>query len=154
MSDGLDQLEDLAGGLLRAVAPAERRKLLRTVARDVQKSQRTRIAAQLQPDGSKFAPRKAKQPKGRLRRKGAIKRAAMFRKLRLVKYLQAGATDSEAWIGFSGSAARIARVHQDGGTDAPAKGQAKVRYAKREILGPTDADRQILLDAALAHLAP
>jgi phage virion morphogenesis protein len=153
MSDGLDQLEDLAGALLRNVAPAERRKLLRTVAREIAKGQRTRIAAQMQPDGTPFTPRKAKdQPKGRLRRKGRIKRAAMFRKLRLGKNLQAGATDSEAWIGFSGSAARIARIHQEGREDAPAKGQAKVRYPKREILGLTDTDRQIILDTTLAIL--
>ena len=107
----------------------------------------------MQPDGTPFAPRKAKdQPKGRLRRKGRIKRAAMFRKLRLGKSLQAGATDSEAWIGFSGSAARVARIHQEGREDAPAKGQAKVRYAKREIIGLTDADRQIMLGKILPAL--
>ncbi|HEX8446282.1 MAG TPA: phage virion morphogenesis protein [Sphingomonas sp.] len=153
MSDGLDQLEDLAGALLRGVAPAERRTLLRTVAREIAKSQRTRIAAQIQPDGTPFAPRKAKdQPKGRLRRKGRIKRAAMFRRLRLAKHLQAGATDREAWIGFSGEAARVARIHQEGREDAPAKGQAKVRYAKREILGLTDTERKIMLDAVLASM--
>lgn len=153
MSDGLDQLEDLAGALLRNVAPAERRTLLRTVAREIAKSQRTRIAAQMQPDGTPFAPRKAKdQPKGRLRQRGRIKRAAMFRKLRLGKHLLAGATDTEAWIGFSGSAARVARIHQEGRDDAPSKGQPKVRYAKREILGMTDADRQIMLSATLTFL--
>lgn len=153
MSDGLDQLEDLAGALLRNIAPAERRTLLRTVAREIAKSQRTRIAAQMQPDGTPFAPRKAKdQPKGRLRRKGRIKRAAMFRKLRLGKNLQAGATDTEAWIGFSGSAARVARIHQEGREDAPVKGQAKVRYPKREILGSTEADRMFLLEQAISFI--
>ena len=76
----------------------------------------------------------------------------MFRKLRLSKHLTAGATDAEAWAGFSGAAVRVARIHQEGRADSPGKGQAKVRYPKRELIGLTDADRQIMLDAVLANL--
>lgn len=153
MSDDLAQVDQLAADLLANVAAGERRKLLRTVAREISKTQRSRIAAQVAPDGTPFAPRRAKAPTGRLRRKGAIKRQAMFRKLRMGKHLKAGATDMEAWIGFSGSAARIARVHQEGREDAPTSGQAKVRYPKRELLGLTEAERQAMLDVIFSAIS-
>jgi phage virion morphogenesis protein len=44
--------------LLRSLSSGQRRKLLRKMARDLAASQRQRIAAQRQPDGSAFAPRK------------------------------------------------------------------------------------------------
>ncbi len=40
---------------------------------------------------------------GKLRRRGNIRRQAMFRKLRSGRFLRSGATDSEAWIGFTGA---------------------------------------------------
>ena len=153
MSD-LAEIEAIAGALLRKVAAADRRKLLRAVARDLGRGQSTRIAAQLQPDGTAFAPRKAKPaPKGKLRRKGSIKREAMFRKLRLSRNLKSGATDQEAWAGFSGRASMIARKHQEGQADRPAKNQPKVPYPARVLIGDTEADRQRMLDRVLAHLA-
>jgi phage virion morphogenesis protein len=65
--DDLAEIERLAGALLRTLSAGQRRKLLRKMARDLAASQRQRIAAQHQPDGSAFAPRKQKaQPvKGR-----------------------------------------------------------------------------------------
>lgn len=149
MAGDLAEIEQLAGALLRSVAPAERRRLLRAMARDLQGSQRQRIARQQDPDGKPFAPRKAG---GKLRRKGTIRRAAMFRKLRLSRNLSAGATDTEAWVGFSGRAARIARVHQEGLEDRPTKTGKPVRYAKRVLLGDTEAERGRMLDLLLEHL--
>lgn len=149
MSGDLDQLEALAGALLQNAAPAERRRILRTAAREIAKGQRDRIKAQVQPDGTAFAPRKAKGT-GKLRRKGAIRRAAMFARLRMGAHLKAGATADEAWVGFTGRTARIARVHQEGREDSPAPGQAKIRYPRRQLLGLTEADRTTLLDTVLA----
>jgi phage virion morphogenesis protein len=151
MAADLAEFEQLAGALLRTVAPAERRRLLRAMARDLQTSQRQRIARQQDPDGKPFAPRKATT--GKLRRKGTIRRAAMFRKLRLSRNLAAGATDTEAWVGFSGRAARIARVHQEGLEDRPTKNGKPVRYARRVLLGDTEAERGRMLDLLLAHVA-
>lgn len=151
----LEQLGQLAGALLRSVAPAERRKLLRIMARDLQASQRSRIARQQAPDGSAFAPRRAKPvppEQSRLRRRGTIRRTAMFKKLRLSRNLKAGATDGEAWVGFVGRAARIARIHQEGGVDAPASGQKPVRYAQRVLLGVTPAEEARLLDLMLLQV--
>ncbi len=89
---------------------------------------------------------------GRLRRKGHIRRKAMFRKLLSPRHLKEGATDTEAWIGFTGQAARIARIHQDGLTDKPALKAKPVRYARRRLLGLTDADRTMVVEAFMAAL--
>lgn len=152
MTDDLAQIEQLAGALLRRVDSGERRKILRLMARSLQRSQLARIARQQDPDGQPYAARKA-QPTGWLRRKGTIKRKAMFRKLRNASNLQAGSTDIEAWVGFSGRAAQIARVHQEGLEDAPSKGRTPVRYAKRILLGDTEAERQALLDILFRNVA-
>ena len=151
MSDFAD-MEALAGALLRRVDAGERSKILRVMARTLRSSQALRIARQQEPDGQRFAARKA-QPVGRLRRGGTIKRKAMFRKLRNTSNLKAGATDTEAWVGFNGRAARIARVHQEGLEDAPAKGVKPVRYARRMLLGDTGAERQAVLDVLFAYVA-
>jgi phage virion morphogenesis protein len=60
--DDLAEIERLAGALLRSLSAGQRRKLLRKMARDLAASQRQRIAAQRQPDGSAFVPRKQKEP--------------------------------------------------------------------------------------------
>jgi len=154
MSD-LAQLADMAGALLRSVSPAERRKLLRTMARDLQASQRARIGHQQAPDGSAYPARRVKPvppEQSRLRRRGSIRRTAMFKKLRLARNLKAGATDAEAWVGFVGRAARIARVHQKGGVDRPSSGQKPVRYAKRVLIGVTPAEEARFLDMLLVQM--
>lgn len=151
MSEGLERIEQLATALLRNVDAPARRKLLRTIARDTRKSQSTRIAAQQNPDGTAFEPRREKTKRAPSK-KGRIRRKAMFRKLRMAKHLKAGASDAEAWVGFSGSAARIARVHQEGLADSPATGMKKVRYARRVLLGLTDAEQEHVLTLLLGSL--
>ncbi|SFR79796.1 phage virion morphogenesis protein [Sphingomonas jatrophae] len=90
---------------------------------------------------------------GKLRRKGRIRNAAMFRKLRSGRFLRSGATDAEAWIGFAGRAAEIARIHQDGGLDRPSPKVKPVRYARRTLVGLTEAERARILDLLLEHVA-
>ncbi|TPG14359.1 phage virion morphogenesis protein [Sphingomonas oligophenolica] len=221
MAGDLEQIEELAGNLLRSIAPAERRRLLRTIARDIQKSQSTRIGQQKSPEGNSYAPRRdadggrqqkpggyavkflypkgAAEPRavfmkswirqgplmtgydidaggirsffwdqvakwlpvdaadrnkagGKLRRRGTIRARAMFRKLRNPRNLRSQAGDREAWIGFTGRAAEIATVHQDGGTDRPAKNAKPVRYAQRGLLGLTLAERSRMLDTLYMYL--
>ncbi|KQN28305.1 phage morphogenesis protein [Sphingomonas sp. Leaf34] len=219
MSDDFEQIQSLAGALLRQLGASERRSLLRRMARQVQQSQSARIGRQEAPDGSKFAPRcerrdlkpgnyavKFLYPKGdanarvvflkswvhdgplmtgfdieaggirsffydkvekylpldasaqnagagKLRRKGTIRQKAMFRKLRSARNLRAGSTDREAWIGFSGRAAEIARVHQEGLRDKPSRKGRAVRYAERGLLGVTQAEQSCALDMLLEHVA-
>lgn len=61
MSDGLDEIERLARSCLRSVAASERRQILRGLARDIRQSQSDRIAAQREPDGGVFTPRKPRE---------------------------------------------------------------------------------------------
>ncbi|HEY0626685.1 MAG TPA: phage virion morphogenesis protein [Allosphingosinicella sp.] len=215
----LEELERIAGAMLRKLEAGDRRQLLRKIARDLQRSQVGRVGRQEQPDGSRFPPRKEGQapvpggyavkflyPKGaaeprlvfmkswvregplltgydieaggirsffwdkvdkwlpverddqnkgagKFRRKGKIRRQAMFRKLGRNRFLRAGATDREAWIGFSGAAARVARIHQEGRRDRPSLRSREIRYPKRELLGITSAERAFVLDSLLDHIA-
>jgi hypothetical protein len=216
--DDLAEIEAIAGALIRKLSSGERRKLLRTMARNLQKSQAARIARQQGPDGAAYPARKERKaptpgnyavkflyPKGsnprlvlmkswvhegplitgfdveaggirsffwdkvdrwlpverdeqnkgagKFRRQGRIRQKAMFRKLRSGRNLRADATDLELWVGFSGRAAEIARVHQQGLSDRPAAKAKPVRYARRQLLGVTVAERNAVLDCMLAHLA-
>jgi len=62
MTDDLAEIERVAGGLLRGLSSGERRGLMRRMARELAISQRERITAQRQPDGTAFEPRKRKNP--------------------------------------------------------------------------------------------
>lgn len=149
MADNLNALEDWAGALLNRLSPAERRKLTQRVARNLRRTQQQRIAAQQNPDGTPFAPRKAKglrAKNGRIRRK-------MFTKLRTAKLLKLQSSADSVAIGFLGRTARIARIHQLGFKDRPAKGQPDVRYDRRELLGFTAAELDNIRDQLLEHLA-
>lgn len=150
MADDFAPIADLARALLHNLDAPQRRTLLRQIGRYEQTANRARIGAQQNPDGSAFAERRAKKPS----KKGAIRRKAMFRKLRMAKHLKSGATDNEAWFGFSGPAARIARIHQEGLADAPAPGQAKVRYAARVLIGLPHSDRERVMDMLFDNIQP
>lgn len=164
MTGDLDVLEDWVGGLIARLAPAERRKLARAVGVDLRRSQAERIAAQKNPDGTAFAPRKRpakakaaiRSKAGRIKRRAAERQAGpMFRKLRRAGYLKVKASADDVQVGFpAGATSRIARVHQEGLRDrvVRAPGAKVVTYPARVLLGFTDADRQVLLDRVLAHL--
>lgn len=150
MADNLNALEDWAGALLSRLNPTQRRQLTQRIARNLRRSQQQRIAAQRNPDGTPFAPRKAgkqlREKKGRIRRK-------MFTKLRTAKMLKLQSTADSVGIAFLDRAARIARIHQYGLKDRPGKGQADVRYDKRELLGFTQTELDSIRDQLLEHIA-
>lgn len=148
MSCELTQLETWAAPLLAALSASERRKLARKIGTELRRSQRQRIAAQQNPDGSAYAPRK-RQQKGNIRRRAA----AMFRKIRQARFMKVKADPAGVAVGFTGHVARIARVHQYGLRDAPRKGSQRVRYEQRELLGFADADIERIRDLLLDHLA-
>lgn len=62
MTDDLAEIERIAGALLRSLSSGRRRTIMRKMARELAISQRERIAAQRQPDGTAFEARKAKEP--------------------------------------------------------------------------------------------
>ena len=151
VSDELTALEDWAGALLAKLQPAERRKLNQSVARELRRSQQQRIAAQQNPDGSAYTPRK---PRQNLRGKqGRIKRQ-MFSKLRQAKHLKLRSTADSITLGFMQRTARLARVHQYGLRDRPGRNAPDVQYPERQLLGFTDADLDQIRDSLLQHLIP
>jgi hypothetical protein len=220
MTDDFAPIERLAGDLLLQLAPAEKRSLLRKMARAIRDRQSQRIARQQNPDGSAFAKRREKRdqkpgafavrflyPKGvaeprvvfmkswihqgplmtgfdveagairsffydkvaqwlpveaaeqnagagKLRRRGGLRRQAMFRKLRGGRFLRGDASATEAWIGFTGRAGELARIHQEGRLDAVVKGGRQIRYAARGLLGLTEGERGLAIDMLLEYVAP
>ncbi|OIT17129.1 phage virion morphogenesis protein [Ralstonia solanacearum] len=120
--------------LARLDAPA-RRVLARAVASELRRRQAARIAAQRNPDGSAYVPRKPQ-----LRHKRGSIRRAMFMRLRLVRYLKAQADDTAAVVTFAGTAQRIAQVHHFGLRDRVNRNGLTAQYPARALLGLEDAD--------------
>ena len=150
MTDDLGQLEALAGSLLRNLSAPQRRGLLRRMARALQQGQSRRIAAQLNPDGTPFQPRKQSAIR---QQRGAVRRKAMFTALRRAKFLRSDADDTGFWVGFTGRASRIASVHQYGLRDRPSLRTKPVAYPVRQIVGDTPAERGMLLDMLFDHIS-
>lgn len=151
MSDpaNLPALESFAAALIASLQPAARKALAADLAKQLRASQQQRIAAQLNPDGSAFAPRK---PQLR-HKKGALKRQ-MFAKLRTAKYLKATATPDAALVSFTANISRIARVHQYGLRDrVNRKTGLETTYPERHLLGISEADETLIHDIVTAHLA-
>ncbi len=155
VSDDLRAVERWASTLLAQLTPAGQRKALLDVSRDLRRSQQSRIAAQKNPDGSRYKPRKPKTQRGakNLRGKaGRIKRQKMFAKLRTSRYMQVEATGEGLAIGFAGRVARIARIHQLGELAPVAPKGPMALYPARVLLGFSDADRELIRDRLLHHI--
>ncbi|WP_312680065.1 phage virion morphogenesis protein [Stutzerimonas nitrititolerans] len=150
MADDLRALEDWAGALLNQLQPKERRQVTQTIARELRRRQQQRIGAQRNPDGTPYAPRK---PRQQLRAKaGRIKQRKMFAKLRTARYLRLQSDASSIAIGFAGRLSRIARVHQYGLRDKPGRNSPDIQYQRRELLGLSDDDLEMIRDQLLQHL--
>ncbi|MCC7732746.1 phage virion morphogenesis protein [Klebsiella pneumoniae] len=77
-------------------------------------------------------------------RRDTTKADPMFRRLRTTRFLKTRATSEGASVGFSGVAARIARVHQYGLRDRVNDSGAMATYPRRELLGLSKADRMAI----------
>ncbi|MGX9833135.1 phage virion morphogenesis protein [Enterobacter hormaechei subsp. xiangfangensis] len=147
MSD-FKPFDNQLAGLLAALSPAGRRKLAGDIAKELRKSQQQRIKQQKAPDGSPYQVRK-RQP---LRAKtGRIKRA-MFQKLRTSRYMKATGRENSAVVEFTGKVQRIAQVHQYGLKDRPNPHSRDVQYATRQLLGCSQADKQLIEKLIIIHL--
>jgi phage virion morphogenesis protein len=112
MTDSLNAVEDWAAHLLHRLTAPERRQMLRTLAQTLRRSQQQRLAAQRNPDGTPFAPRKARTLRAR---QGTIRQQGkMFQKIRLARHLKASVQGDGAALGYTGRVAKIARTHQYG----------------------------------------
>jgi phage virion morphogenesis protein len=84
-------------------------------------------------------------------KEGRIKRRAMFAKLRTARYFKVETSSEGLAIGFSGRAARLARVHQEGASSDVAPGRS-YKYPVRQLLGFTPAEREMIRDKLLEHI--
>lgn len=152
MANDLDALEDWASVLLQQLQPAARSKLTRTLAQQLRRSQQQRVKQQRNPDGSPFAARKPRELRAKT---GRIKRQAkLFQKMPKARYLNAKGDGQSITVGFTGRVARIARVHQYGLKDRAEANAPQVHYKKREALGFTSQDLELIRDVLLAHFKP
>jgi len=142
-------LEVFAADLLARLEPAARTELARRIARDLRASQQRRIAAQQNPDGTPYAPRKP-QIRGRA---GKVRRQ-MFSRLRLARFLKTRVTADEAVIAFTDQVSRIARVHHFGLRDRVNRRTGlEADYPARQLLGISEADEALIRDLAVDYLA-
>jgi len=150
VAENLQVLEEWAGALLSKLEPKERRQLNLGIARKLRRNQQRRIAAQKNPEGTPYAPRKDRQ---HLRSKRGRVKQKMFTKLRQVRHLKQQSDANSIALAFLGRTARLARVHQYGLRDRPGPNAPDVQYSARELLGFTNADLDMIRDDLLDHLA-
>ncbi|WP_417545680.1 phage virion morphogenesis protein [Marinobacter sp.] len=147
-TDNLDALAGWVEPLLRKLEPAERRKLMKAVSRDLRKANQERIKQQEDPDGQPWEPRKR-----RLRgKKGGIRKKAMFTKLRTAKYLKLQTSPDSAGLAFTGFAGRIAAIHHYGLRAKVDKNGPVYDYPARELLGFSRSDLELIADRILDHI--
>ncbi|QXH77438.1 phage virion morphogenesis protein [Pseudomonas salmasensis] len=150
MASNLEALETWAAVLLERLEPGARNQLARNIGQELRGSQQKRVIAQENPDGTKFAPRKKRNLRGK---QGRIRRKlAMFKKLRTASYLKVRGDSNAVTVGFTGRIARIARVHQYGLKDRAERGAPETSYEQREILGFSEADIALIRDNLLSRL--
>lgn len=149
-SEDLNQLNELFDGLIQQLSPAARKRLSRDISRRLRTSQAQRIKQNTAPDGSEFEARKP-QPTW-AKRLGAIKKKLMFQKIIRQKYLKAQHSSSAATVGFTGFISRVASEHQYG-LRGRINERISAQYPKRELLGFTASELDMLEEAVITHLA-
>lgn len=148
----VEEVQAKLNALINNLSPQARRQLARNIGQALRKNQQARIARQENPDGTAFEPRKPRKEFGK--KKGRIKRKAMFAKLRTAKHLKIKSNANEVSIGFTSSSAAIAKIHQYGLMSSPSKTKDfKVRYAQRELLGFSQSDLDIIEDLVIEQLS-
>lgn len=151
MPGDMHDLADWLNALLSRASPAQVRVINRRVAYELRRSQSSRIAAQRNPDGTAYVPRKPTRKNLRAKT-GTIRRRGMFARLRTLRFMKVAASAEEMTVGFRGRAGGIATVHQDGARHVGKRGRIIVT-PKRELLGLADAEMEMLIDVYLRHLA-
>lgn len=148
----VEEVQAKLNALINNLSPQSRRQLAQNIGQALRKNQQARIARQENPDGTTFEPRKPRKEFGK--KKGRIKRKAMFAKLRTARYFKIKSNANEVSVGFNGSSAMIAKVHQYGLMSSPSKTKDfKVRYAQRELLGFSQSDLDIIEDLVIEQLS-
>lgn len=148
----VEEVQAKLTALIANLSPQARRQLGRKIGQALRKSQSNRIARQQNPDGSAFEPRKPRKEFGK--KKGRIKRKAMSAKLRTARHLKVRSNGNEVSVGFNGSSAAIAAVHQYGLTARPSNNKDfKVQYTQRELLGFSESDVELIENLIIEQLS-
>lgn len=148
----VEEVQAKLNALINNLSPQSRRQLARNIGQALRKNQQARIARQENPDGTAFEPRKPRKEFGK--KKGRIKRKAMFAKLRTARYFKIQSNANEVTVGFNGSSATIANVHQYGLTGIVDRTKnIKAQYAQRELLGFSQSDLDVIEDLILEQLS-
>lgn len=147
MSQDIHDLANHIQPLIENLSMGERAKLAQTIGRDLRKNQSNRITSQKNPDGSGYSPRRT-----RLREKKGKIRRNMFEKLKNNSNLKLRTSAEKISLGFIGRVSRIARVHQYGLRDRVAQRGKIFEYPKRELLGFSVKDIQLIKDSILNHI--
>lgn len=132
---------------LAALEPTARKTLLAEIGRELRRRNQRRIAGQVGPDGTPWAPRK-RDRWGRIR-----KTAKMLQGLRETRRLALSATPGGMTLGYAGRNNRLASVHHFGEVDRVEAGGPQVKYAARELLGLSAEDVALVRARILAALA-
>ena len=144
-----DPVESRFNALIGALEPAARKALAVAIAKGLRPRNARRIAAQQNPDGSAFEPRK---PQLRHRKKKL--RQTMFAKLRTAAYLKAEGSPDGAVVRFAREVERIAKVHHYGLRDrVNRRRDLEVAYPQRELLGLPKDDVDFVESLVVEHLA-
>ena len=151
----LAALESYLVDCIARLEPGQRAKLGRKIGSELQKANAARIAAQEDPDGAPFTPRKRpRRLRSRAGGRSRRKQGPMFLRARNRQNLRVKANASESRVGFVGAMARIMGVHQDGLEDTVTRDPSSpsVRYPVRRVLGFGPEDRLTVLELVDAHL--
>lgn len=157
MSDpgaALEHFAEYFDAMLADLTPARRKAVARKIGQQLRRSNLSRIAANVEPDGGAMEPRKPRADRrGRIRAKAGKK---MFRILRYARNFDIVTRPDSVEIRPKNGAAHIARVHHFGlmgyvGKTAEGK-SIRARYAERRLLGFGDGDVEAIADELLAWL--
>ena len=146
---GFHELDAYLSALLSKLEPGQRRVLARAVAVELRRRQSARIAAQRNPDGTPYEPRKPQ-----LRHKRGEIRRSMFARLRMARFLKSQWDPNSAVETFAHKAQRIAAAHHFGLRDRVNKQGLTVQYPTRKLLGLEREDFDQVVDLVLQHVAP
>lgn len=155
MAEDLAELEPFLAAYLNRLGPGQRRRVMRKTMEALRKANATRIAANVQPDGSAMEPRK---PRKRLTGgKGRVRRAKrMFPKIKLARSMKIRVSAEEGQLGFEGAIGHTAAAHHYGREDfvgrSPSGKAIRTKYPRRRLLGFGPEDVALITDAALALL--
>lgn len=152
MADDILQVKTAFARLLQNISKPRRRLLYQQIGRELARRQRRRVKAQQNPDGTAYEPRKpqkvrSKKPNNRVKGK-------MFKKITAPAHLKLRRNERGVVLGYAGGDANIARVHQFGLKGlVNEKLGLKVQYARRELLGFTDEDIEMIEDYVIKALS-